>query len=341
MAAEGIEGLQIFGGSASVELAQKVAIELGTTAVAPGGEFRNGEVSCDLPDSIRGQDVFVIASHCAYQTDKGSNPHDTGRSPQDAFVEQALIVSAARSSWARRVVAVAPFAGFGRQDRRTGRQPITARLAFDMIKRAGADGMVSVDLHSAQAEGFFDGPFEHLTATPTFVNYINTTYKGDAIAIVSPDNGRVKHAGRTRDQLGDRGVLAVIDKQRNPDGTAAATHIVGADVAGLACIIVDDMIDGAGTVVMAANKVHERGAKSVTVMATHGVFSGAARERLNDSPIDSVVITDTIPLSPYMRELVRPKITVVSIAGFLAKAIQYMHQGKSVESLHPGMPQRI
>lgn len=336
------EGLQIFGGYASEALTNKVAEELGVVACMPGDEFVNNEVSCTLPDSIRGNDVFVIQSHCNHllpATDSGS--HGRLRSPQDALMEQLVIVNAARSSWAGRVIAVAPFVGFGRQDRRTGRQSITASLSMEMLKVAGADGMMSVDMHSPQAEGFFDGPFEHLTATPCLADYICQDAPEGELVIVSPDNGRLKAAGRFRDRVGDRAGIAVIDKKRNKDGTADTAHMVGDSVEGLPCFIVDDMIDGAGTIVAAANTLHNEGASHITAMATHGLFSGPAVERLADSPIDKLVVTDTVPIPRAILELARPRLEIVSIASFLARAIQYVHEGRSVESLHEGMPQRI
>lgn len=336
------EGLQIFGGYASEELTQKVAAELGVVACMPGDEFVNSEVNCTLPDSIRGKDVFVIQSHCNHvlpAIEGGSNGRQ--RSPQDALVEQMIIVNAARSSWAGRVIAVAPFVGFGRQDRRTGRQSVTASLTMQMLKNAGADGMMSIDMHSPQAEGFFDGPFEHLTATPNLVDYICRDVPEGELVVVSPDNGRLKAVGRVRDRVGERAGIAVIDKKRNKDGSAAASRMVGASVEGLPCFVVDDMIDGGGTSVATADTLHDEGASHITLMATHGLFSGPAAERLANSPIDKIVVTDTIPLPKEMLQLERPRLEIVSIASFLARAIQYVHEGKSVESLHEGMPQRI
>lgn len=343
MLRSGIEGLEIFGGSASMELASQVAKELGVTACMPGGEFAGGEVNCDLPESIRGRDVYVLQSHCVYTRPSPNGAPDIGRSPQDALMEQMLIVNAARSSWAGRVIAVSPYAGYGRQDRRTGRQSISASMAFQTLAMAGADGMMSIDMHSPQAEGFFNGPFEHLTAAPTLVDYLLEQFPGDEqLVIVSPDNGRLKSAGRYRDQLGDRAGIAVVDKKRDPrNGSAQAVHLVGADVAGMSCVIVDDMIDAAGTITAAARAVQERGATHITALATHGLFSYPAAERLAASPIDRVIVTDTIPLPDSMRGLTEPHIEVVSIAEFLARSIRAVHEGTSIQELHGSMPQRI
>ena len=340
--------LRIFGGAASAELAQRVVAELqglgmtGIEACLPTSEFAGGEVSSSLPDSIRGDDVFVIQSHSVYWR---TNP-ETGlverRSPQDAFMDHCFLVNAAKSSWAGRVIAVAPHLGYVRQDRRTGRQSITAALTADFLKCSGADGVMAIDLHSAQAEGFFRGPYEHLAAAPTFATYMHETFGDRPFVVVSPDSGRFKEAGRFRDEFGDQAGLAVIgDKQRNRDGSVAAGKLLGDSVEGLPCVFTDDMIDGGGTIARAAEVTAEAGASENIVMATHGIFSGKAAERLAAAPIDRVVVTDTVPLSPEIAAMERPRLVVVSIAGFLARAIRTVHEGGSVEELHGKMPQRI
>ncbi|HSX16476.1 MAG TPA: ribose-phosphate diphosphokinase [Patescibacteria group bacterium] len=341
MATSGFEGLQIFGGAASVELASKVATELGTVACFPTSEFGCGEILCDLPESIRGQDVYVIESHNRYQRRNMDTGEMEMRSPQDALVDHLWIVNAARSSWAGRVIACSPMPAYGRQDRRTGRQPVAAKLVFDMFKNAGSHGFMSVDMHSAQAEGFFDGPFEHLTATPTLVEYARKAFPDEEFVVVSPDNGRMKAAGRFRDQFGRVGLAVIDDKVRQADGTVRASQMLGASVKGLPCIISDDMIDGGGTIVEAARIVHDAGASHITAMATHGIFSGRAARRLKDSPIDTIVVTDTVQIPESVLALERPRIEVVSIAEYLARAIKIVHDGGSVTDLHGTMPQRI
>ncbi len=332
-------GLEVFGGIASAELAEAVATELGVVACMPSGEFANGEVSCSIPESIRGKDTYIIQSHTRHEYDDRGEVRV--RSPQDALMEQIVMVNAARSAWAGRVIAVAPFMGYGRQDRRTGRQAVTASLAMQMLRGAGADGVMSIDMHSPQAEGFFEGPFEHLTAAPTLVEHVRQSIPDGQLVVVSPDNGRIKSAMRFRDQFGDRAGIAAIDKKRNSDGSATASLITTTSVEGLPCVILDDMIDGGGTIAAAAEVIQDEGAASIMAVATHGLFSGRAAERLADSPVDTIVVTDTVPLPAIMRELEHPRLQVVSIASFLARAINYVHTGKSIEALHEGMPQRI
>jgi ribose-phosphate pyrophosphokinase len=334
--------LRLFSGPASAELAAKVAAELGVSACMPCTEFPGGEVFSTLPDSIRGDDVFVLQSHCMYQRFEPEPGQMERRSPQDAFMDHLFMINAAHSSWAGRVIAVAPHLGYVRQDRRTGRQSISAALTADMLKLAGADGVMAIDLHSAQAEGFFRGPYEHLAAAPTFVNYVHNTFDDQRLVVVSPDSGRFKSSDRLRDALGPQHGLAVVDgKTRNKDGTVQAGNIIGDSVKGQYCLLNDDMIDGAGTIVKAAEITAEAGAAHTTVIATHGIFSRNAAARLANSAIDRLVVTDTIPLPPDIAKLKHPEIVVVSIASFLAKAIEIVHEGGSVQELHGNMPQRI
>lgn len=343
MVAGEFEGIQIFGGASSVELAQDVAMELGIPAIMPSDEFSNGEVGCTLPESIRGKDVYVIESHSRYQRLAPYSRHEImPRSPQDALVDQMTIVNAASSSWAGRVIAVSPLAGYGRQDRRTGRQSITAALAFRMLRMAGADGLMSIDMHSPQAEGFFNGPFEHLTATQPLADFVNQEFEGQEFVVVSPDNGRYKASGRFRNLLGERAGLAVVDdKERQRDGSVRASRLLGSLVKDMPCVLLDDMIDGAGTITAAAEIACEGGASYIMAVATHGIFSGEAADRLANSPIDKVVVTDTVALPPEIANLAHPHIEVVSIARFLAMAIKSVHEGTSVEALHAGLQQRI
>lgn len=336
--------LRIIGGSATEELTNRIATELGVNPTFPAGEFASGEIGCEYPESVREADVFIIQSHCGYDYTTKSDKLER-RSPQDALMEHLIMVDAAKTSWAGRVIAVSPYVGYGRQDRLTGRQSITASLAMRMFEDAGADGMVSIDMHSAAAEGLLRRPFEHLTAAPSFARYIKNAVPEGELIIVSPDSGRIKASKRLIGQLGKRAGLSIVDKERNEDDNGVvASEIIGADVEGKPCFIFDDMIDGGGTITASAQSLKEKGATKVTAMATHGVFSAAAKKRFTGSAVDTLVVSDTIPLSRPMQKLHDKgiiNVEVVSIAGFLAKAIRYIHEGKSVQKLHPNMKQRI
>jgi ribose-phosphate pyrophosphokinase len=310
--------LQILSGNHNSQLAKDVAKRLGVTlSSAPPIRFANGEVKCRLQQSVRGADVFVFQSHSA--------------SVNDAIMEQAIIIDAAKRASARHITAVCPFMGYARQDRKsTAREPITAKLVVNMLAVAGADRIVSIDLHSGQIQGFFDGPFDHLIAMPVLVDHVGKKL-GKNCVIVSPDAGRVKLAERYVARLGAD--LAIVHKRRQTKGNNAdALHVIG-DVEGRHCVIIDDMIDGAGTMCAAADQLKKRGAATVSAIATHGIFSDPAAERLQNSSIDSLVVTDTLPLSIKLK---KPKLEVVSVAGLLADAVSAIFEESSVSALFDG-----
>ncbi len=310
--------LQIITGSHHPGLADKVAKHLNTAIVsAPLTHFANSEVKCHLEESVRGSDVFVFQSH--------------SRPVNDAVMEQAIIIDAAKRASARHVTAVCPFLGYARQDRKSaGREPITAKLVVDILRVAGADRIVSLDLHSGQIQGFFDGPFDHLIAMPVLLDHLAKKLGKDCV-IVSPDAGRVKLSERYATRLGAD--LAIVHKKRQTESNDAdALHIIG-EVEGRHCVVIDDMIDGAGTICAAASLLKKRGAKSVMAVATHGLFSEPAAERLEKSDIDFLAVTDTLPLSI---KLSHPKLEIVSIAPLLAEAISAIFEERSVSALFNG-----
>ncbi len=303
------------------EVAEHMGVELGHANLV---EFANGEVRPRFGESIRGNDVFVMQSH--YGVD--------GRSINDSIMEQLIMIDAAYRASAKRITAVCPFYGYARQDRKAeGREPITARLVADLFKAAGAKRMVSIDLHSGQIQGFFEGPVDHLTAMPVLENYVRK--HGDKPVIVAPDAGRVKVAERMSQHLTDKGADLAFIYKRRPKGTAnvvEAKEVIG-EVEGRLCIITDDMIDTGGTIAAAAQVLIDRGAREVWAMATHGVLSGPAVQRLNDAPISRVVLTNTLPL-PADKQL--PKIEVLSIAPLIADALNAVFDDTSVSEIFGG-----
>jgi ribose-phosphate pyrophosphokinase len=318
--------LQLFSGSGNRELAEEIAESLGV----PLGDvelstFANGEKYCRLGENVRGSDVFVIQGHC--------DPIN------DHVMEQLIMIDAVKRASARRITAVCPFYGYSRQDRKaTGREPITARLLADLLTVAGADRVVVVDLHTGQIQGFFDFPVDHLTAVPLLADHLSTTLDRDVAAtVVSPDAGAGKLARRFANCLDGHGItadLAFIDKRR-PKGThnvAIATEVVGV-VEGRQCILIDDMIDTAGTVVSAAELLMNRGAVSVSILATHGLLSGPAIDRLKNGPIREVIVTNTLPV-PSEKQF--DNLTVLSIAPIVADALAAVFEERSVSELFQG-----
>jgi ribose-phosphate pyrophosphokinase len=249
-------------------------------------------------------------------------------------MEQLIMIDAAYRASAKRITAVCPFYGYARQDRKAeGREPITARLVADLFKTAGAKRMVSIDLHSGQIQGFFEGPVDHLTAMPVLENYVRK--HGDNPVIVAPDAGRVKVAERMSQHLTDQGADLAFIYKRRPKGTAnvvEAKEVIG-EVEGRLCIITDDMIDTGGTIAAAAQVLIDRGAREVWAMATHGVLSGPAVQRLNDAPISRVVLTNTLPLPAEKQS---PKIEVLSIAPLIADALNAVFDDTSVSEIFGG-----
>jgi ribose-phosphate pyrophosphokinase len=299
----------------SAEVAEHLAVPLGDCVLST---FANGEIYCRYGESIRGTDVFVFQTH--------------GGAINDLVMEQLIMIDAAKRASAKRITAVCPFYGYARQDRKAeGREPITARLLADMFTAAGADRLVTVDLHTGQIQGFFDYPVDHLTAVPVIAEYLADAIDGEAV-IVAPDAGGGKLAWRFADRLGAD--IAFIDKRR-PKGThnvAVATEVVG-EIEGRTCVIVDDMIDTAGTVVSAANLLIDRGASEVLIAATHGLLSGPAVDRLKNAPVREVVVTNTLPIPDDKRF---DSLKVLSIAPLVAHAIDAVFEDGSVSELFDG-----
>ncbi|MDE0217539.1 MAG: ribose-phosphate diphosphokinase [bacterium] len=314
--------LAIISGRANPDLAAEIAEALGEELVEPNiADFANGEIHCRFEESVRGTDVFIVQSHTAHGD----------ASINDAVMEHLIMVDAARRASAKRITAVCPFYGYGRQDRKAaGREPITAKLMANSFRTAGANRMLSVDLHSGQIQGFFDGPWDHLTAMPVLTDYL-TGIDGDLV-IVSPDAGRVKVAERyTNDLDAD---LAIVHKRRAKDVKHAVEVIeVVGDVEGRTCVLIDDMIDTGGTIVAAADALAARGAALIYAATTHGVFSGPAIDRLKNSVISKVVVTNTLPLSPGKQI---DKVEVLSVARIIADAIDAVFEDTSVSEIFGG-----
>ena len=307
----------LIAGRSHPELAQAVADNLGTELVPTRAfNFANGESFVRFEDSIRGCDVFVLQTHTA---------------PVNEWImEHLLMVDALKRASAKRITVVAPFYGYARQDKKhAGREPISARLMADLFATAGADRLMSVDLHTAQIQGFFDGPVDHLFALPILAAHVGRTVDRSKITVISPDAGRVRVAERWTDILG--APLAIIHKRRDPDvpNEAKVLEVVG-DVKGRICVVVDDMIDTGGTIVKASEALFENGASDVIVTATHGVLSPPASQRLQDSRIREVVVTDTLPIPQETRF---SNLTVLPIAPLIARAIKEVFDEGSVASL--------
>ncbi|QGN33556.1 ribose-phosphate diphosphokinase [Microlunatus sp. Gsoil 973] len=312
--------LMLFTGRAYPELAREIAdlmkVELVPTRALA---YANSEIYVRFEESVRGSDAFVIQSHCA---------------PVNEWVmEQLIMVDALKRASAKRITVVAPFYPYARQDKKhAGREPISARLIADLYKTAGADRIMSVDLHAAQIQGFFDGPVDHLWALPVLADYVKSQYNSAEMTIVSPDAGRVRLADMWSDQLG--APLAIIHKRRDPNvANTVAVHEVVGDVRGRVCLLVDDMIDTAGTICQAGEALIARGAKSVIAAATHPVLSGPAIDRLTNSMFEEVIVTNTLPI-PAERQF--GKLTVLSIAPLISRAIQEVFEDGSVTSLFNG-----
>lgn len=318
----GEKHLVLVSGRAYPQLAAEVAQELGcevssTTAY----DFANGEIYVRFNESVRGADVFVLQSHTA---------------PINKWMmEQLIMIDAAKRASAKRITAVAPFYPYARQDKKhQGREPISGRLMADLYRTAGADRVMSVDLHAAQAQGFFDGPVDHLWAMPVLVDYVKDRIDPTNVAVVSPDAGRIRVAEKWAEKLGNC-PLAFVHKTRDitRPNVAVANRVVG-DVEGRQCVLVDDLIDTAGTVAEAVKVLYRSGAKDVIVAATHGVLSDPAPERLASCGASEVVITDTLPIKESKRF---PQLTILPIAPLLARAIHEVFEDGSVTSMFDGV----
>ena len=315
------KNLMLFTGRAAPELAAEVGTYLGVDPVPTAAyDFANGEIFVRFEESVRGCDAFVMQSHAA---------------PINTWVmEQLLMVDALKRASAKRITVVMPFYPYARQDKKhRGREPISARLIADLFKTAGADRLMSVDLHTAQIQGFFDGPVDHLFALPLLADYVAENYDPSNMVIVSPDSGRVRVAERWTDRMGGC-PLAFIHKTRDPmvANEVVANRVVG-DVAGRVCVLVDDMIDTGGTITKAADVLFDAGALDVIVTATHGVLSGPAIDRLKNSRVTETIITNTLPIAEESRF---DKLTVLSIAPLIARAISEVFEDGSVTSLFDG-----
>ncbi|MEI7722939.1 MAG: ribose-phosphate diphosphokinase [Actinomycetota bacterium] len=313
--------LRLFSGRGFPELSEAVAAELGIPLTPTSAyDFANGEIFVRFEESVRGCDAFVIQSHTAPVNKQ--------------IMEQLIMIDALKRASAKRITVVAPFYGYARQDKKhRGREPITARLMADLYKTAGADRLMVVDLHTSQIQGFFDGPVDHLFALPMLANYVGSKVDRSRLTIVSPDSGRVRVAERWSELLGGC-PIAFIHKTRDPriPNESVTGKVVG-EVEGQTCVVIDDMIDTAGTITKAVDALFAAGAKEVIVAATHAVFSGPAVERLKESKVTEVVVTDSLPIDEDKRF---DGLTVLSIAPLLARAIREVFEDGSVTSLFDG-----
>jgi ribose-phosphate pyrophosphokinase len=317
--------LHLLSGRTHLPLAEEIADLLGEPlGEANLAEFANGEIHSKLGQNVRGADVFIIQSHSSID-DMTIN---------DSIMEQLIMIDAARRASAKRIIAVCPFYGYARQDRKAeGREPITAKLVANMFTAAGADRLVSIDLHSGQIQGFFDGPVDHLQARPVLIDAMKSL--GEDLVVVSPDAGRVKVAEQYANEL--HADLAIVHKRRvkGAKNAVEARDVVG-DVDGRCCVLIDDMIDTAGTMVAAAEQLMNHGAEEVHAACTHAVLSGPAVDRIKNSSIGRLICTNTLPLPP---EKQFDKLEVHSIAPILAKAIDAVFEDTSVSELFGGRNQ--
>jgi len=317
----GRKSMTLFSGRAFPELANEIAEHLGSGVTPMAAyDFANGEIFVRPEESVRGSDAFVVQSHTV---------------PINHWVMETLIlVDALKRASAKRITVVAPFYPYARQDKKhRGREPISARLMADLLKTAGADRIMSIDLHTAQIQGFFDGPVDHLFALPLLADYVAKNYPSDSITVVSPDTGRVRAAEQWADRLGGA-PIAFIHKTRDPNvpNQVVANRVVG-EVAGRVCVLADDMIDTGSSIVNAAELLYDSGASDVIIAATHAVFSEPAADRLKNSRVREVIVTNTLPLTP---EQLFDKLTVISIAPMIARAIKEVFEDGSVTSLFDG-----
>ena len=309
--------LKIFSGRANPDLATKICrhLHLEPSAITLG-KFPDGENYCKLDEDVRGRDVFLV--------------QPTSPPVNDNLLELLIMIDCCMRASAERITAVIPYFGYARQDRKDeGRVPITAKLAANLITRAGADRVLTMDLHAAQIQGFFDVPVDHLYAAPVLNEHFQKLgYTGDDIVVVSPDEGSIKRALGHNKRLG--GNLAIVDKRRSSAMDVKQKTIIGGPIEGKIALLFDDMISTAGSICGAANLVREAGAKEIHIATTHGVLCGPAIEKLRNAPIDSLIVTDTIPI-PAEKQL--PKLVQLSVAPLLAEAIKRIHHDQSISEL--------
>lgn len=314
------KNLMLFTGRAHPDLGERVANELGIDLTpTTARDFANGEIYVRFDESVRGSDCFVMQSHVQ---------------PLNKWLmEQLIMIDALKRGSAKTITAILPFYPYARQDKKhRGREPISARLVADLLHTAGADRLVSVDLHTDQIQGFFDGPVDHMHAMPILTDYIRNKYSLDNLCVVSPDAGRVKTAEKWANTLGDA-PLAFVHKTRSIEeaNKVTANRVVG-EVEGKNCVLLDDMIDTGGTIAGAVGILKEAGAKSVIIACTHGVFSSPARERLSECGAEEVITTDTLPQDTSGWK----NLTVLSIAPLVAKTIHEIFENGSVTHLFEG-----
>jgi ribose-phosphate pyrophosphokinase len=318
------KNLMIFSGRAHPELSEQVADLLGTGLVPTSAyDFANSEIYVRFEESVRGSDAFVIQSHTA---------------PVNEWVmEHLIMVDALKRASAKRITVVMPYYAYARQDKKhRGREPISARLMADLFKTAGADRLIAVDLHTAQIQGFFDGPVDHLMALPILAEHVQSRYGEEKLTVVSPDAGRIKVAEQWSNRLGGT-PLAFVHKTRDIDrpNESVANRVVG-DVKGRICVLVDDMIDTGGTIVKATEALVKEGAAGVVIAATHAILSDPAVDRLKNCPALEVVVTNTLPIPP---ERQFDKLTCLSIAPLISRAIREVFEDGSVTSIFNGQAQ--
>lgn len=317
--------MMIFSGSSYPELAREVADHLGMRlGEVDLDQFANGELYARFAESVRGADVYVIQSHVSIPG---------GKSINDYIVEQLIMLDALKRASAKRTVAVVPFYGYSRSDKKArSREAIAARMIADMYESVGVDRIMSVDLHTGQIQGFFHDPFDALTALPMLVRWVKDNTEPDNRVVVSPDAGRVRLTEKFAGHLG--APIAILQKRRDPSqrNVSVSLDVVG-DVEGRTAILVDDMIDTAGTICGAAEMLRQRGAERVIALATHPLFSEPAAQRLQDSVIEKVVVTNTIPIPPERRT---DKLEVLSIAPIIASALRAVFEDESVSEIFQG-----
>ena len=312
-----MKDIKIFSGRANPEFSRRICeylgLPLGNITL---GDFPDGEIACKIEEDIRGRDVFLI--------------QPTGPPVNNNLMELLIMIESCKRASAERVTAVMPYYGYARQDRKDeGRVPITAKLVANLITRAGADRVLTMDLHAAQIQGFFDVPVDHLYAAPVLNEYFfSQNLTSEKIVIVSPDEGSIKRALGHVKRLG--GSLAIVDKRRSSAEKTSQENIIGGPVEGKVVLMFDDIISTAGSICGAAEILHRNGAKEIHVAATHGILCGPAVARLEESPITSLVLTDTIPLS---EDRLLPKIVVLSVSALLGEGIKRIHRNESVSRL--------
>jgi ribose-phosphate pyrophosphokinase len=312
-----MNSLKLFAGRAHPALAKRICeyleLPLGRAVM---GNFPDGEISCKIDEDVRGRDVFIIQPTCPPINEN--------------LMELLIMIESFKRASAERITTVIPYFGYARQDRKDeGRVPITAKLVANLITRAGADRVLAMDLHTAQIQGFFDIPVDHLYAAPVIDEHFKAMdIGGDDFVVVSPDEGSIKRALAHMARLG--GHLAIIDKRRSTAEKTKQANVIGGKVEGRVCLIFDDMISTAGSICGAAEVMHQHGARQIYLAATHGLLVGGAIERLQQAPIDGLVLTDTIPLTPE-KEI--PRITVLTVAPMLGEAIKRIHRNESVSRL--------